>query len=348
MTQEFRKISKHIINKTSSLINKTNKKTFRKECLELVDFLIQNKKAPFYENQNKWGETIKFWATSHYKRLAEKHGGCFPIFDDKEKKILELNYEALDFCDEKNNKINEIQCHTGVRKISSECDETCSSKIDEYNAWIKEKRKHFSTQKVLIQNNCKNPQSQFPTRKCDILNPITFRELPKCRVRHAVARTQPESAEKKTIPPDADQTTDSVQSNLQDSQKQDSQLLSGEQEKIKVKTEQEEVRSDLQSQTDELSSTKVTSTQGDVRNKKDPPLKKEQTSATSKNEEEISSDGSTFSSKPEESVDLLRFETTPSSISASIPVPPSLTPSAYNIFSGNTIAIYLVTLKINT
>ncbi|KAI4833887.1 STP1 protein [Plasmodium brasilianum] len=333
MTQEFGKISKHIINKTPSLINESNKENFRKECLELVDLLIQNKKAPFYENQNKWEETIKFWARSHYKRLAEKHGGCFPIFDDKEKKILELNYKALDFCDEKNNKINEIQCHTGVRKISGECDETCSNKINEYNAWIKEKRKHFSTQKVLIQSNCKNPQSQFPTRKCDILNPITFRELPKCRIRHAVARTQTESAEKKTIPQDVDQTTDSVQSIPQDSQKQDSQLISGEKEKIEVKTEQEKVRPDLQSQTDELSSTKATSTQGDIRDNKDPQPRKEQASAASENEEVISSDGSTFSSKSEESVVPPRFETTP----LSIPAPLSLTPSLSNISSGQVV-----------
>ncbi|SBT85993.1 STP1 protein [Plasmodium malariae] len=336
-TSEFRKISKQIKNKTPSLINESNKENFRKKCLELVDFLIQNKNAPLYKNQNKWEGTLKYWAASHYKPLAQKYGGCFPIFDDKEKKILELNYEALNFCEEKNNRQNEIKCLISEHRISSECDETCSSKIDEYNAWIKEKLTHFSTQKVLIQSNCKNTQSQFPTRKCDILNPRTFRELPTCRVKHAVARKQPESAEKKTIPPDADQTTDSVQSNPPDSQKQDSQLLRGDQEKIELKTEQEKVRQDLEPQTDALPSTEASSTQGDSKEIQDPQPRKEQASAASENEEVISSDGSTFSSKSEESVDPLRFETTPSPISASFPVPPSLTPSEYNIFSGQVV-----------
>ncbi|SBS96371.1 STP1 protein, partial [Plasmodium malariae] len=253
---------------------------FRKKCLELVDFLIQNKKAPLYKNQNKWEGTVKYWATSYFKKINKNYGGCFPIFDDKEKNILLLNYEALDFCDEKNNKIKEIPCHTGLRKISSECDETCSSKIDEYNAWIKEKRMHFSTQKVLIQNNCKNLQPPFPTKKCDILNPRTFLELPKCPVKHAVSQISPKSSDKKTIPSDVDQTTDSAQSELQVSQKQDLHIGHVEKDKTEVKTQQEQVQQDLEPQTGALPSTEASSTQGDSKDIQDPQPKNEQISGS--------------------------------------------------------------------
>ncbi|SBT85875.1 STP1 protein [Plasmodium malariae] len=291
---EFRIIAEKIKNETPSLINETNKSIFRRECLKLIDFLIQNKNAPRYVNQNKWEGTIKNWATSYFKLITKNHGGCFPILDNNEKKILELNYEALDFCENKNNKINEIQCLTRGRKISGECDETCSNKINEYNAWINEKYIHFSTQKVLIQNNCKNPQSQFPTNKCDILNPKTFSKLPECTVKYSVARTQLESAEKKTIPPDPDQTIDSVQSNPQDLQKQDSYIGHVEEEKTEVETEQEQVRQNLEPQTEELPSTKDSSTQGDSREIQDPQPINEQTSGSAIKQRK-SSDDTAFS-----------------------------------------------------
>ncbi|SCP02973.1 STP1 protein [Plasmodium malariae] len=195
---EFRKISKHIINKIPSLINESNIDNFRMKCLELVNFLIQHKKAPLYENQNKWEGTIKYWATSYFKLIAKKHGGCFPILDNNEKNILELNYEALDFCEKKNNKISEIQCLTGRRKILGECDKTCSNKINEYNVWINNEKVNFNNKKELLKHNCKNPPSQFPTEKCNILKSNIFSTLNECRDKNSATISPSTSKEEKT------------------------------------------------------------------------------------------------------------------------------------------------------
>ncbi|SBS98951.1 hypothetical protein PMALA_066230, partial [Plasmodium malariae] len=195
---EFRIIREKIKNKTPSLINETNKSIFRRECLELVDFLIQHKKAPLYENQNKWEGTIKNWATSYFKLIAKKHGGCFPILDNNEKNILKLNYEALDFCEKKNNKISEIQCLTGRRKILGECDKTCSNKINEYNVWINNEKVNFNNKKELLKHNCKNPPSQFPTKSCNILKSNIFRTLNQCRDKNSVTFSLSTSKEEKT------------------------------------------------------------------------------------------------------------------------------------------------------
>ncbi|SBT85932.1 STP1 protein [Plasmodium malariae] len=335
MYQEFIRIVQHVNQTTTSLNNENNKENFRTKCLQLADYLIQHKTPPRYylQGKEKWEGTLKGRLNSYFTPLILKYGGCFPILDNNEKQILDLNYKALNLCDEIKKRQEEIQCIKGKRIISDKCDETCSNKINEYNVWISNEKVNFNNKKELLIHNCKNVPSQFPTKKCDIVNPGTFSELPECTVKYSVARTQPESAEKKTIPPDVDQTTDSVQSIPQDSQKQDSQLISGEKEKIEVQTEQEKVRPDLQSQTDELSSTKATSTQGDIRDNKDPQPRKEQASAASENEEVISSDGSTFSSKSEESVVPPRFETTP----LSIPAPLSLTPSLSSISSGQVV-----------
>ncbi|KAI4836003.1 STP1 protein [Plasmodium brasilianum] len=195
---EFRIITEKIKNETPSLNNETNKSIFRRKCLKLIDFLIQNKNAPRYVNQNKWEGTIKNWATSYFKLIAKNHGGCFPILDNNEKKILELNYEALDFCEKKNNKINEIQCLTGGRKISSECDEKCSNKINEYNVWISNEKVSFNKKKELLKYNCKNSPSHFPTEKCNILKSNIFSTLNECRDKNSATISPSTSKEEKT------------------------------------------------------------------------------------------------------------------------------------------------------
>ncbi|SBS99914.1 PIR Superfamily Protein, partial [Plasmodium malariae] len=89
--QYFKNITKNIIKKTSSLNNENNEEEFRKKCLDLADYVIHNKKAPSYRNQ------------------LNKYGGCPLILEEKDKKILELKYEEVDFCDKRKKYLDEIQ-----------------------------------------------------------------------------------------------------------------------------------------------------------------------------------------------------------------------------------------------
>ncbi|SBS95641.1 STP1 protein [Plasmodium malariae] len=230
-TQEFGKISKHIKNKIPSLINETNKDTFRSECLELIDFLIKNKSAPYYVDQSRWEATVKHWATSHYKQITKKHGGCFPILDYKEKEILELNYEALNFCDEKNNRINGIQCPIRGHRISGECDETCSSKIDEYNVWIDQRQKYFRDKKLLIKNSCKNISQHFPNRPCNIFNSTTFKKHPKCTPSPSVSPGQHKPEEAKKLSQEVNKNTSDILQNPEIPKEQVISIPQGEETK---------------------------------------------------------------------------------------------------------------------
>ncbi|SBS93297.1 hypothetical protein PMALA_039230, partial [Plasmodium malariae] len=327
---EFTRIRSHVQNVTRSLYNENNKETFRNTCLKLASYLIKNKTPSRYymKQKERWEGALKDWVKSFYKPLYNKFGGCFPILEEKDKNLLELNYEALNFCDEMKKKKAGIQCLTGKHAISDSCDETCSRKINEYNAWIQNEKMKFNKKKMLIESNCKKILPKFPTNKCDIHNPKTFSELPTCIVKHALTTSQQDSPEKKTSISDDGQPVDSIPSDSQVTKEQDSNVPHGKQE--------QHVQHDLQTQTEELQSTEVSGTQGDTKKIQDPQPKKEQTSSASENEEEISSDGSTFSSKPEASVDPLRIETT-ASIPASIPAPLSRTPSLPHISSGQVL-----------
>ncbi|KAI4839622.1 hypothetical protein MKS88_002179 [Plasmodium brasilianum] len=106
--QYFKNITKNIIKKTSSLNNENNKEEFRKKCLDLANYVIHNKVAPSYYNQVIWERAIKGWTQSHYEKL-NKYGGCTFILEEKDKKILELKYEEVDFCEMKNEYLEEIK-----------------------------------------------------------------------------------------------------------------------------------------------------------------------------------------------------------------------------------------------
>ncbi|SBS92696.1 hypothetical protein PMALA_036960, partial [Plasmodium malariae] len=115
---------------------------------------------------------LAYYGRSEFREISKHIINKIPSLineNNNEKKILELNYEALDFCEKKNNKINEIQCLTGGRKISGECDVKCSNKINEYNVWISNEKVSFNKKKELLKYNCKNSPSHFPTEKCNIL-----------------------------------------------------------------------------------------------------------------------------------------------------------------------------------
>ncbi|SCP03080.1 STP1 protein [Plasmodium malariae] len=327
---EFTTIRSHVQKVTRSLYNEDNKETFRNTCLELASYLIKNKTPSRYymKQKERWEGALKDWVKSFYKPLYNEFGGCFPILEEKDKNLLELNYEALNFCDEMKKKKAGIQCLTGEHAISDSCDETCSNKIYEYNAWIQNEKMKFNKKKTLIESNCKKILPKFPTNKCNIHNPKTFNELPICTVKHALTTSQQDSPEKKTSISEGGQTIDSIPSELQVTKEQGSNIPHGKQEQL--------VQQDLQPQTETLSSTEASGTQGDTKKIQDSQTKNEQTSGASEHEEKKSSYDSTFPSKPEASVDPLRIETT-ASIPASIPAPLSPTPSLPHISSGQVL-----------
>ncbi|SBS93962.1 STP1 protein [Plasmodium malariae] len=178
---EFTRILSYVRNVTRTLYNENNKKTFRNTCLELASYLIKNKTpSRYYMHENeRWEGALKDRVKSHYKPLHEKFGGCFPIFDENDKKLLNLNYEAENFCEENKNKREDIlsQCSNNRHTTSSNCDETCYNRINTYNEWIDNKQKYFKDNEWLVKKSCKNALNQFPKRSCNILDSKTFKKL---------------------------------------------------------------------------------------------------------------------------------------------------------------------------
>ncbi|KAI4836255.1 STP1 protein [Plasmodium brasilianum] len=178
---EFTRILSYVRNVTRTLYNENNKKTFRNTCLELASYLIKNKTPSRYymHEKERWEGALKDRVKSHYKPLHEKFGGCFPIFDENDKKLLNLNYEAENFCEENKNKREDIlsQCSNNRHTTSSNCDETCYNRINTYNEWIDNKQKYFKDNEWLVKKSCKNALNQFPKRSCNILDSKTFKKL---------------------------------------------------------------------------------------------------------------------------------------------------------------------------
>ncbi|SBT85615.1 STP1 protein [Plasmodium malariae] len=187
----FNKIRNTIIEKTSSLSNVNDKQNFRKECLALADYLVKNKSPPsYYSNQKKrWEGAIRDWNEKYYKGLT-KHGGCFMIFEEEEKKILELIYEAEDFCEEKIKKKPEHSCIQKARDNPNNCDSKCSTEISEYNEWIIERKNYFTKTKKQIYEKCRknNQVLPFPKKTCDVRKPETFKQIPVCNTQKPVTQ----------------------------------------------------------------------------------------------------------------------------------------------------------------
>ncbi|SBS98766.1 PIR Superfamily Protein [Plasmodium malariae] len=181
----FNNIRKTIIQKTSSLIQVNDKEKFREGCLDLANYLVKNKSPPpYYSSQKKrWEGAIRDWNQKYYKKLT-KHGGCFMIFEEEEKEILKLIYEAEDFCDEKINKRPEQSCIQKIRTNPNNCDSKCSTEISEYNEWIIERKNYFTKNKKEIYEKCRknNKVLFFPKKSCDVSNPETFKTLHECKV----------------------------------------------------------------------------------------------------------------------------------------------------------------------
>ncbi|KAI4839218.1 STP1 protein [Plasmodium brasilianum] len=196
---KFKNIQNHIIEKTTFLKNENNKLNFRKTCRDLADYLINKKKdPPPYKTQSKWEFSLKYWLQQYYKGL-NKYGGCFMILNEEDKKVLDLIYEAEDFCSEKKRK--KPNCINTDERSNKKCDISCFNKIRDYNAWIKNRKDHFMNNKEFIYKKCKNnnPLLLFPKKSCDVLNYNTFEEIPQCEasdpsvLKHTVKRKEEES-----------------------------------------------------------------------------------------------------------------------------------------------------------
>ncbi|SBT85764.1 STP1 protein [Plasmodium malariae] len=180
---QFKNIVNEIKQKTSSLNNEHDKNKFREGCKYLADYLINNNNPPrHYEYHKKtWKGSLHYWLKNYYKNL-DKHGGCPLIFEEEDKKILELKYEEVDFCDKKKKYLDEIQLLKG--KLPNNYDKY-SSKCNEYNEWIdkmknyfEEKRSHFGTcYQKKDKKKKKKGSSEFI---CDLMNDQTFKKLTDC------------------------------------------------------------------------------------------------------------------------------------------------------------------------
>ncbi|KAI4841409.1 STP1 protein [Plasmodium brasilianum] len=187
----FENIRKTIIQKTSSLNNVNDKQKFRKGCLDLANYLVKNKSPPYYySNQKKrWEGAIRDWNEKYYKGLT-KHGGCFMIFEEEEKQILQLIYDAEDFCEEKESKKPNKKCLQEARDNPNNCDSKCSTEISKYNKWIIERKNYFTRTKKQIYEKCRknNQVLPFPKKTCDVRKPETFKQIPVCNTQKPVTQ----------------------------------------------------------------------------------------------------------------------------------------------------------------
>ncbi|SBS94681.1 hypothetical protein PMALA_044420, partial [Plasmodium malariae] len=149
--KEFKQALKQIPSRTTSLKTKTSKNEFRDGCLKLADYLIKIKdKPPDYTDPNRWVPVLKNHFGHKFKELSQ-HGGCPMIFEQKDRDLLELKYDALDFC-EKNNeyqkKLNAFK-KRGSSTYNCNNDAKCISECTEYSTWFISKKKYFEEKKGL-------------------------------------------------------------------------------------------------------------------------------------------------------------------------------------------------------
>ncbi|KAI4839237.1 hypothetical protein MKS88_001781 [Plasmodium brasilianum] len=205
---EFRQTKNQILSRLSSLGKKTIKEEFRKECLELTNFLIKKKdEYPKYTDRNRWVPVLRNYFEGAFNRITQ-HGGCPMIFDEKEKDLLELKYNALDFC-EKNisykNKLNTFK--KGSNTYDCNNDTQCIIYCKEYEEWFVSKKQHFEKKRHLIHESCtfKKSSSQFPARNCNILDSRTFNKLPQCLLTKPDAPSQAPTEQKEINRTEVDQ-----------------------------------------------------------------------------------------------------------------------------------------------
>ncbi|SBS99522.1 STP1 protein [Plasmodium malariae] len=182
--KEFMEALKQIPSLTASLKTKTSKNEFRGGCLKLADYLIKIKdKPPDYTDSKRWVPVLKNYFGHKFNELSQ-YGGCPMIFEKKERELLVLKYDALDFCELNNIYVQKLSKFRKGGSSTYVCngDPDCKKHCTEYKDWFTGKKEHFQNTKNLISESCifKSSSSQFPKRECNILDPKIFNKPPQC------------------------------------------------------------------------------------------------------------------------------------------------------------------------
>ncbi|KAI4838710.1 STP1 protein [Plasmodium brasilianum] len=206
---EFIQARNQILSRITALKEKTLKEEFRKECLELSNYLIKLKnKPPKYTNPKQWVPVLRNYFKSKFDELTE-HGGCPMIFEQNERDLLELKHDALDYCE--TIKVYEKKLRAFKKGDSStyncNSDADCIRHCTEYKDWFTSKNGHFQNTRNLISKSCifKHLSSHFPTKKCNILNTRMLNKVPECLCIKPEATSQPSYKEKKLNDVELDQ-----------------------------------------------------------------------------------------------------------------------------------------------
>ncbi|SBT00967.1 STP1 protein, partial [Plasmodium malariae] len=179
LNPKFTSIGKHIKKITSSLRVEKNKRKFRKNCLDLADYIIERSHAPAYFDQSKWDLALKNWYQIHYKDLT-RHGECPMIIEKNERNLLELSYEVKDFHEKKNRELSRLKSFLTENNIySCNNNQVCMNILKDYNIWINDRKKYFEGKTELIQKNSSSEQRKlkFSIPINNLLNPKIYSEL---------------------------------------------------------------------------------------------------------------------------------------------------------------------------
>ncbi|SBT00217.1 surface-associated interspersed protein 8.2 (SURFIN 8.2) (SURF8.2), partial [Plasmodium malariae] len=171
--------SHKIVNKINYIISKTRflstngikKEEFRKQCLNLVNFLIIQKNArPNILSQRRWEALLKEFLSRYFNK-PNTHGICPFILKEEERDLLKLSYNAHDFCEEKNSRLKVLIPYKTEDENSYKCngDPKCINNFKEYNAWIIKIREVFFKNYIFSKSQAIPPQIHFPKNNCDLL-----------------------------------------------------------------------------------------------------------------------------------------------------------------------------------
>ncbi|SBT87654.1 STP1 protein [Plasmodium malariae] len=178
--RQFKIIGANIKSQISSLKINNNKEEFRDKCKKLADYLITSKPPYSYINERLWKGALKTWYKHYYTGLSQ-HGGCFMILNQDEKEILQLVYDAEDFCEKNKEYIDKLHPFRVGNSSTYNCnnDDNCISKCKEYNEWIIERKGHFSAKREILHKDCtgKKKLYQLLKKTCNIQNSSTFTKI---------------------------------------------------------------------------------------------------------------------------------------------------------------------------
>ncbi|SBT01705.1 surface-associated interspersed protein 8.2 (SURFIN 8.2) (SURF8.2), partial [Plasmodium malariae] len=197
---QFTQTGNYIRSETASIQKENNKDDFRRKCLALNTNVISRIPRTKYIDQNRWKGALRTFY-ENYHAVLTKYGGCPMILDENDKELLVLNYEAEDFCEQKQEYLKYLnKFKEKGNKYNCKSDTNCIRKCREYNVWINERKVHFNNKKVQLYKNCRSKKhlSQFPTKSCNILKSNIFSTLNECKGKNSVTFSPSTSKEEKT------------------------------------------------------------------------------------------------------------------------------------------------------